>query len=211
MSNLQGEKMASLFSYCLRYDDGAAPNPYWGVCTLVICKPAIRRTAQVGDWVVGTGSKYSPIGDMSGMIVYAMKITQKLTMREYDLFTQEELPEKIPQWLNRDPRRRLGDSIWDFSTDPARLRLGVHKENERKRDMSGRYALLSNHFYYFGDRALPLPDDLQGIVKQGQGHRRQTNAPYVKPFEGWLEGQELEPNKLYGRPQMNLFKESIEI
>ena len=44
-----------LYTYCLRYDDGAAPNPYWGVCTLVICKPAIRRSAEPGDWVVVFG------------------------------------------------------------------------------------------------------------------------------------------------------------
>ena len=60
-----------LYSYCLKHDRGAAPNPFWGVCTLVICKPVIRRTADVGDWVVGFGSKNSPIGDVSGKVVYA--------------------------------------------------------------------------------------------------------------------------------------------
>jgi hypothetical protein len=55
-----------LYSYCLRYDDRAAPNPYHGICTLVICKPAIRRTANVGDWIIGLGSVSSPIGDISG-------------------------------------------------------------------------------------------------------------------------------------------------
>ena len=49
----------TLFTYCIPIDDGAAPNPYWGICTLVICKPVIRRVANVGDWVVGIGSKNS--------------------------------------------------------------------------------------------------------------------------------------------------------
>lgn len=35
--------MPTLYTYCIPYDDGAAPNPYWGICTLVICKPVIRR------------------------------------------------------------------------------------------------------------------------------------------------------------------------
>jgi hypothetical protein len=52
--------MPSLYSYCILYDDGAVPNPYWDVCTLVICKSAIRRTAKEGDWIVGTGSKHCP-------------------------------------------------------------------------------------------------------------------------------------------------------
>jgi hypothetical protein len=46
----------TLFTYCIPYDDGAAPNPFWGLCTLAICKPSIRRVAKEGDWVVGTGS-----------------------------------------------------------------------------------------------------------------------------------------------------------
>lgn len=45
-----------LFSYCIPVDDGAAPNPFWGVCTLTICKSKIRRVAEIGDWVVGVGS-----------------------------------------------------------------------------------------------------------------------------------------------------------
>lgn len=66
-----------LYSYRIPVDDGAAPNPYWDICTLVICKPAIRRTAQVGDWVIGTGSKNSPIGNIEDKLVYAMKVTDK--------------------------------------------------------------------------------------------------------------------------------------
>ncbi len=70
----------TLFSYCIPYDDGAAPNPFWGLCTLAICKPGIRRVAKEGDWVVGTGSVNSPAGDASGKVVYAMRVTQKMTM-----------------------------------------------------------------------------------------------------------------------------------
>ncbi len=46
-----------IYSYVLRYDDGVAPNPFFGFCTLAVCKPVIRRKAQVGDWIIGTGSK----------------------------------------------------------------------------------------------------------------------------------------------------------
>jgi hypothetical protein len=42
-----------LYSYCLRYDNGAAPIPFWGICTLVIYEPAIQRTAKVADWIEG--------------------------------------------------------------------------------------------------------------------------------------------------------------
>ena len=61
-----------LFSYCLTCDSGAAPNPFWELCTLAICKPVIRRVASIGDWVLGFGSTHSPIGNIADYVVYAM-------------------------------------------------------------------------------------------------------------------------------------------
>ena len=55
--------MSKIYSYVLRYDDGAAPNPFWDLCTLTICKPGIRKGALVGDWVLGTGSKRAKCND----------------------------------------------------------------------------------------------------------------------------------------------------
>jgi Nucleotide modification associated domain 2 len=89
----------TLFSYVVRDDAGSAPNPYWGVCTLVICKPRIRRAAQVGDWVVGTGSARSPIGNIKERVVYVMRVTDKMTLREYDAWAQEYGPEKVLGFL----------------------------------------------------------------------------------------------------------------
>jgi hypothetical protein len=207
--------VTTLYTYCIPFDDGAAPNPFWGVCTLVICKPAIRRTAQIGDWVVGTGAKSTVIGrmdgkkhyaDMSNRLVYAMKITAKMKMRDYDFYTQEHLREKIPNWISVDERRRLGDSLYDFSQDPPKLRPGVHSgtSSSRSTDLGGRYALLSEHFYYFGDQAVPLPGHLLGMVKQGQGHRSKANDPFLDPFEKWLSSLDLEPNEVYGSPLAKL-------
>ena len=199
--------MATLFSYCIRHDAGAAPNPFWGVCTLVICKPRIRLAAEVGDWIVGTGSSRSPAGDMSGRVVCAMQVTGKMSMEEYWRFTRRSLRKKIPCWSDGDWRRRLGDSIYDFSSEPPTLRRGVHTEKSRARDLGGRYALLSKHFWYFGDKARALPAGLRGIVKQGPGHRSDSNAPYLDKFVRWLEGLGLRPNELYGRPQLRLCEE----
>ncbi len=197
--------MPTLFTYCIPYDDGAAPNPYWGVCALVICKPAIRRSAQIGDWVVGTGSVNSPVGDASGKVVYAMKVTRKMAMKEYDDFTRRLLPNKIPDWHNPNKRLRLGDSIYDFAYDHPRLRDSVHGPGNRSRDLGGEYALLSDHFFYFGDKPVPLPHELLSIVKQGQGHRAGSNDPYVDRFLAWVNSLEIAPNILAGKPQLDLF------
>ena len=45
-----------LFSYVLTTDNGSTPNPFHGTCTLAVCKPAIRRAAQVGDWIMAIDS-----------------------------------------------------------------------------------------------------------------------------------------------------------
>src|SRR5437867_9415218 len=85
-----------LFTYRLRYDDGAAPNPFGGVCTLVICKPRIRKVAQLGDWVVGTGAVTSGLRDAAHRLVYAMKVTNWMTMDAYDRHTKRHSPIKVP-------------------------------------------------------------------------------------------------------------------
>jgi hypothetical protein len=199
--------MPKLYSYCIPYDDGAAPNPYWGVCTLVICKPVIRRSATVGDWIVGTGSTRSPIGDIGGCVVYAMQVTDKMTMAKYDAYTATKLPGKVPNWHHHDVRRRLGDSLYDFSVQPPRQRCGVHGPGNIDRDLRGRHALLSEHFFYFGDKPERLPNDLLPIVRQGQGHQCNLNAPYFERFLAWIHSLGYKPNTLMGRPQLNLFKD----
>ena len=125
-------------------------------------------------------------------------------MWEYDTYVREHLPSKAPQWYSGDPRLMVGDSIYDFSYDPPRVRKSVHDESHRDRDLSGQYALLSEHFYYFGDRPRELSDHLPGLVKRGPGHRSRANDEYLEPFLEWIEG--LEPNRLYGKPQGNLFR-----
>lgn len=193
----------TLYSYCVRHDAGAAPNPYWGVCTLVICKPAIRRTAEKNDWVVGLGSADSPIGDMSKHVVYAMKVTNRMPMAEYDRFCIEQLPGKVPDWRHSSFARLVGDCIYDFSaSDSPLLREGVHDEGNRETDLGGKYALLSDHFWYFGNRPVELPEDLLPIAHPFPGHKSKANTEYVSAFIDWIEGFAIVRNAVHGEPQL---------
>lgn len=193
--------MVALFSYVVRHDDGAAPNPYWSVCSLAICKPKIRKKARLHDWIVGTGSKNSPVGDVSQHVVYAMKVTRRITMRDYDRIARTELPGKLPDWTNADFRRRVGDSIYDFSTTPATIRRSVHDERNRKKDLSGEYVMLSTHFWYFGERAVELPGDLRSIIKTGQGHKRIEDQAIIARFQQWIEALDAPCGEPMGGPQ----------
>ena len=200
--------MPTLYSYCIRYDIGSAPNPFWGLCTLAICKPNIRQSANVGDWVVGTGSAVSPIGNISDKVVYAMRVTQKMTMEDYDRFTQSKLPRKIPLMTSIDPRRRSGDSIYDFSTSPPLLRPSVHGEENQKTDLKGGWVLLSNHYFYFGDSPVDLPEELLEIVKKGPGHKANFDTYDVDAFIHWIHSFGYPPATLIGKPQLEVEVES---
>lgn len=199
--------MSKIYSYVLRYDDGAAPNPFWDVCTLAICKPAIRRTAEVGDWVIGTGSKHAKcndgkIHDLSQHLVYAMKVTDKMTLKQYNEHCLVHLPDKIPKSGSRDWRRKMGDCIYfDSGEDLLSIRPGsVHQIMHRDRDMGGISVLLSEHFYYFGERTVPIPPHLTRLIKRNQGHLKIMNPILIEQFEEWISGYNL--NKLTGEPQL---------
>jgi hypothetical protein len=174
-----------LYSYCIPVDDGAAPNPFWGTCTLAICKPVIRRTAVAGDWIVGTGSmKYG----FQNKLIYAMRIDSVMPFSEYDRYCKIKLPEKIPDWKSKDLRRRVGDCIYDFSSGKPVLRKSVHEGEEIiKRDFRGANALLSTHYCYFGSQPIQIKESLLPIVKQGQGHKSKANDPYLGEFVEWIE------------------------
>lgn len=192
--------MPTLFSYCVRYDGGSAPNPFGGICTLVICKPAIRRAAQVGDWIVGTGSKVSPVGDTAGRMIYAMRVGEKLTMAEYDKRCMTQLKGKIPDVVSPRRQDHVGDAIWHYTSpkEQPTPRPGDHDEHNRRTDLGGMYALLSDRFFYFGKNAPMLPDHLLGLVKQGPGHRAAANAHLLDAFLAWIAHQ---PRGLRGEPQ----------
>jgi hypothetical protein len=182
------------------FDEGAAPNPFWDICTLVICKPIIRRNAQIGDWIVATGStQYG----FENKVVYAMEITDKMTLKDYDNFCKTKLPKKIPNWCGTSYKDRVGDCIYDYSTDPPKIRKSVHNESNRERDLGGQFALLSDNFYYFGSKPLQLPDHLLGIVKQGQGHKSTSNAPYFELFLNWISSFKQHKNKVNAEPLLS--------
>jgi hypothetical protein len=182
--NKQNIKRPTLYSYCIPIDDGAAPNPYWGICTLAICKPVIRRNAEIGDWVVGTGSKRY---GMQNKVVYAMKVTEVVTLKKYNEICNEKYPNKIPDLEHSDIKRRAGDCIYFQSNGKLNQRKGVHDNKNYNTDTNGKNVLLSDHFYYFGNKPVELHPTLLPIVQQGQGHKSKSNAKYVTKFINWIE------------------------
>ena len=132
-----------------------------------------------------------------------MKITKKLTLQEYDNFCKKKYPNKIPDWYSSDFRRKVGDCIYDFSdVRNPKLRKSVHIEKNKEKDLRGENAIISNHFYYFGNKPISLPDNLKVIIKEGQRHKSKFNEPYVDDFINWIDNSGYEINKVNGEPQL---------
>jgi hypothetical protein len=172
-----------IFSYVLKRDSGFAPNPFGGVLTLATCKPQIRRSAQPGDWLLGTGSVRN-VG--SKRVIYAAEISQVLPLERYGEDPTFAL--KIPV-TTAEPWRRHGDNIYfhDPSDDSWRQRRNVHHgQKHMARDLRGENALICRRFWYFGETAPTLPDDLTSFVKTGPGHLKITNATALQLLTSWL-------------------------
>ena len=69
---------------------------------------SIRRIAQIKDWIIGTGSKIAKDAkgnktDLSHHLIYAMQVTDKKSLLEYDAYCQKRLRKKIPDLKSKDP------------------------------------------------------------------------------------------------------------
>lgn len=191
-----------LLPYVLRYDDGAAPNPFWGICTLAIRKPSIRLAAQVDDWIVGLGAVDSPLGDISDSVLCAMKVTSKLTLEDYDQISKTFLPRKLPDWQKREYRMRIGDCVYNYVAGRTpKIRASIHTGENREKDLDGRHALLSEQIYYFVGRPVNLREDFTPLVEAVPGNQSELEGATVDLFIEWIEGLDYRPNRVLGEPQ----------
>ena len=170
-----------LFSYKLTHDTGFAPNPFWGYLTLATCKPGIRQSKDVGDWIAGFSSK-SLCGDRIGeeRLVYLMKVAEKLLIGDY--FNDPRFTAKISKPEAGSEVYRSGDNIYrplcaDASQpqDFEQLPNSHHWDgagscstgDSKKRDTSGTYVLVAAQFAYFGRQSLFIPPELRPAIPYG--------------------------------------------
>lgn len=149
------EREKYLFIYVVRRDFGFAPNPFHGVCTLATCKPDIRKSAQVGDWVMGVGGARLKA---TGTCLYLMKITEMTTFDEYWVDSRFRLKRPL---RNGSSLMMVGDNIYHRNVEGIWLQEDSHHSNpdgssnmtNLKTDTRSHNVLISTHFYYFGSRA----------------------------------------------------------
>ncbi len=204
----------SLYTYKLTYESGDAPNPYGGICSLAICKPTIRRTCNVGDWVAGIVSKglvyrSKSTEDHFDELIYAMKISKKMSFKEYDEYCKKQCNIKLPE------NARTGDCIY-FENDKGILEQRenyAHNLENKDTDLKGinkkdedKAVILGEEFYYFGKNSIKIPKEMEEIIIKGEGHQRPKNQPYVEQFEEWIRTQKKGIN---GNPYMEMPKNIV--
>ena len=176
-----------IFRFVVRLDRGTTPNPWEGWCSMAVCKPQIRRTARVGDWVLGLRSR------RNDEVVAALRVDEVMTLTEYW---------RDPRFRAKRPgRTALPDNLYrpDRRGEPAQVPNPLHDASDIARDVAGRRVLVSWRYWYFGDTSPPLPTDLIHLVHSNQGHalhlRRKPDD--VEKLVGWLAAW---PTGIHGRP-----------
>jgi hypothetical protein len=175
-----------LYSYVLKHDRGFAPNPFFGYCTLACCKPAIRRTAKKGDWIVGL----TPKAD-GNRVAYFMRVDEEPLA--FDAYWREaRFRPKRPRF-DAGTVRECGDNIYRPKSKRGYDQLrSMHRDGNcenrgnKKRDLSGKHVLVSETFAYLGSEARELPPELKSLVVL-RGHRCNSSDKLAADFLRFAE------------------------
>ncbi|MDZ4849717.1 MAG: hypothetical protein SGI77_10510 [Pirellulaceae bacterium] len=183
-----------LFSYVVRLDFGFAPNPFYGVCTLATCKGQIRRTAEVGDWVVGTGS--AAYG-LQGQLVYAMNVSEKLSFEQY--WADTRFLAKRP-YLHGSIKQTRGDNIYHRHAKTG-VWIGVDSRHSNDngspnpdhiaRDTRYPFVLIADEFYYWGGSGPMIPTTFRNwesndLVQSARNYKYKFPPPMIATVVNWI-------------------------
>jgi len=183
-----------IYSYVIKRDYGFAPNPFFGYCTLATCKPKIRKNAKIGDWVIGTGSA-AKNSEFKKKLIYAMCVEEKIEFNDY--WNDARFTNKKPV-MNGSKRQLYGDNIYHKDSRKKKfiqenshhsLEDGLVNIKNYTKDISGIFVLVSKKFWYFGKKAIPIPDKLIGIIKSGRSHRKIEDTTLIRAFVKWIQKQ----------------------
>lgn len=139
----------------------------------------IRRTASVGDWIIGVRSR------RNDQVVYVMQVDEILPFERYW---------EDPRFKDRRPSvSPIPDNIYrpNNSGVLTQLKNVTHDESNIANDLSGGNVLLGRRFWYFGSSSRDLPVNLKHLKPYCRGHsvhiNRRGGDIDVRELESWLE------------------------
>ncbi|MGN6155714.1 MAG: hypothetical protein ACTHN4_08260 [Sphingomicrobium sp.] len=193
-----------LWSYKISRDYGFAPNPYFGFCTIACCKPDIRRGAVVGDLIVGCGSSKLQLG---GHVIYAMRVTEKLTFQQY--WDDPRFERKRPSF-SAGTARSYGDNIYHHDAQGRWIQEDSHhslddggwNQLNAERDLGADAVLVSADFVYWGRLAPEIPVQLRNfdgddLYPNVRNLRNSYSEIFKNAAVDWFDGQD---KGRFGRP-----------
>ena len=190
--------MTKLYSYVVKRDYGFAPNPFFGTCTLATCKPRIRKTAEIGAWVIGTGSKTRK---RHGQLVFVMRVSEKLSFNEY--WEDQRFQRKRPN-LQRSKKQAFGDNIyhkdengeWHQADSHHSYEDGSCNPHNVVNDTSADSVLIGVDFAFWGDSGPQLPETFRDYngkdIYAGRGHKSRFPETMVTDFVIWFRSLDAE-------------------
>jgi hypothetical protein len=185
--------MSLIWRYVLATDAGMAPCIDNGILTLTCCKPRIRRSAQLGDWVIGFEPKR-----LGGKVAYAGQVSRVLSLGDYEV----EHPGRA------DAIYRL-DSASNREASFIVLAPGYHNDvGIRTRDLNGLNALIFSPFWYWGRAAVTPPGEIGDLAHPFVGESRMNSSPEkIKVLKDWLRSTG--PSGIRGEPRNPFPEEAL--
>lgn len=217
MADESHNRVNILYSYVVATDSGFAPNPYFGVCTLACCKPALRRAIgrkllrrtgladvnqlrrsqpdqvrRQGIWIVGlAGSRLTDRPYRS--VVFVMQVTEVLDFESYF----EDYPRKRPI---RTTATSAADAAWHgdaiyTGNDPAtahQVTPCAHSRGHAEDPVAMRHDLGGRYVlvsdHFIYFGAAAQYLELESELHHGRGHRATHSAETLAEFESQLNG-----------------------
>lgn len=185
-----------LHSYVVARDYGFAPNPFHAVCTLATCKPEVRRVAQIGDWVVGTGSASRK---RRGYLVFAMQVAEAMSFQQY--FDDKRFQVKKPN-LRSGKKNAFGDNIyskvagkWHQLNSHHSHSDGSPNKRNIENDTQTDRVLIGFNYIYWGGAGPAVPKAFRNYkgfdICAGRGHKNRFPKKMVLDFVEWLSNREV--------------------
>jgi hypothetical protein len=187
-----------LFSYVVARDYGFAPNPFFNVCTLATCKPGIRGKAQIGDWVIGTGTA---LRKCRSYLVFGMVVEEVLTFDQY--WSDPRFLTKRPN-LRGSKKQAFGDNIYYHASPEApwqqlnshhSLADGSPNPANIKNDTQADRVLIGTDFVYWGGSGPRIPKKFReygGVdICARRGYKCKFPDGMVSEFVEWLRSMDV--------------------
>ena len=173
---------STLCTYIVKNDSGLAPNPFWRYCTLAVCTPNHMGVTPRGDefWIAGFSGK-----EYGNKLVYAMRVDEFMGFNQY--YDDPRFAKKKPN-IRGTWRQIPGDNMYylDASGNWKQHKTIYHtKTDEIAQDLKYPMVFMSKYYFYFGEKAVPVPQ-FGSLIHKRQGVKCDYDETDVVQFTDWL-------------------------